>query len=293
MNRILFNLYRVIVPKPIRKRLLKRKLKIKITELLESLTENELDNEKKAVLKFIKIYGVAIFPYKFTLNYLPSDIKVYTDVKKGLKYVIQKGKRLYFKRRWSVSRIKRAYNQLLMEQDKESPHCYLTDKFKVDADDVLVDFGTAEGNFSLSVIEKIKHVYLFEVDKEWIDALKATFQPWKEKVTIIQKYVSDVDDFKGCTGDGYFKNKKISFLKIDVEGAERKLLLGIKNILEKTAPLKIALCTYHKQDDKKEFTQLLEQHNFNVEASQGYMIYYLDKKIKSPYLRRGLIRAHR
>jgi len=293
MNNFAYQLYRVLVPKPIRKNLLLNKLQIKITNQLNDLPIVELSSEKKAVLDYITKNGVSVFPYEFTQNYIKSSIKVYRDKDKGLKYVFHENKKLYFKKRWSVSRIQRAYNQLLMEQDVKSPHCYLNQNFKVDATDVVVDFGAAEGNFSLSVVEKVSHIYIFEADYEWIDALNATFEPWKEKITIVPKFVTNFDDTKHCTGDNYFDDKKVSFLKIDVEGSESKLLEGTKNILRKSAPLKIALCTYHKQNDEEEFTQLLKQNGFNVEASQGYVIFYLDKKIKSPYLRRALLRAYK
>jgi hypothetical protein len=71
------------------------------------------------------------------------------------------------------------------------------------------------------------------------------------------------------------------------------VLEGAKEIFESGSPLKIALCTYHKNDDEKEFTDLLEKSGFTVIPSRGYMIHYYDKKMKSPYLRRGLIRAVR
>ena len=72
--------------------------------------------------------------------------------------------------------------------------CYLSDNFTVQQDDVLLDVGSAEGIFALTHIEKLKHVVLFERNAQWVEALEATFAPWKEKVTIIRKYVSDCDD---------------------------------------------------------------------------------------------------
>jgi len=55
----------------------------------------------------------------------------------------------------------------------------------------------------------------------------------------------------------------------------------------------VALCTYHKNDDENDFTRLMLEHGFQVTPSKGYMIHYYDKKMKAPYLRRGLIRAVR
>ncbi len=63
--------------------------------------------------------------------------------------MLQDGKRLYFKKRWSENRIKRAYSDLMKEQDPESPHRYLTESFTIGENDVLADIGAAEANFSL------------------------------------------------------------------------------------------------------------------------------------------------
>jgi hypothetical protein len=294
MNKILFPIYRVLVPKPIRTAILKKTLRKAILKHFSSLPENEVNDEQKEVLRYLGNNQVEIFPYPFRDNYSPDKIEVFLDPEISLRYVIQEGKRLYFKKRWSEKRIKRAYSDLLREQDINSPHRYLTDTFEAGKDDVLADIGAAEGNFSLSVIEKIKKVYLFEYDKEWIQALKATFRPWSEKVEIINKYVSDFDDDAHIRFDTFYENKKdITFLKIDVDGAESIVLKSCDEVFKGGKSFKVALCTYHKNNDEKDFTVLLKNHGFSITPSNGYMIHYYDKKLKAPYLRRGLLRAIR
>ena len=161
-------------------------------------------------------------------------------------------------------------------------------------DDVLADIGAAEGNFSLSVIEKIRKVYLFEYDREWVEALNATFAPWPDKAEIINKFVSDSDDESHIRFDTFFKEKKdITFLKIDVDGAEAIVLKSCNEVFKGREHIKIALCTYHRNNDEKDFTLLLENYGFDITPSKGYMIHYYDKKMAAPYLRRGLIRAVR
>jgi hypothetical protein len=216
------------------------------------------------------------------------------DREKGMRYVLQEGKQLYFKKRWNERRIKRAYCDLMREQDFNSPHRYLTDSFTVGKDDVIADIGAAEGNFSLAVIDKVKKVYLFEYDQEWIETLRVTFAPWSEKIEIINKYVSDHNDATHIRFDTFIENKKdISFLKIDVDGAESVVLNSCDEIFKSQKPFKMALCTYHKNNDEMDFTLLLKNYGFSLTPSQGYMINYYDKKMKAPYLRRGLIRAVR
>jgi 23S rRNA U2552 (ribose-2'-O)-methylase RlmE/FtsJ len=214
------------------------------------------------------------------------------DDQNGMRYVLMENKKLYFKKRWSEKRIKKGYSDLMREQDPDSSHRYLTDDFFVGTDDVVADLGAAEGNFSLSVVEKVKKLYIFEYDKEWCEALKATFAPWKEKVEIINKRVAGSDDQKNIKLDTFFAdNKDINFLKIDVDGAEQQVLNSCRSILETAGNMKIALCTYHKNNDEKDFTELLKNYGFRITFSKGYMIHYFDKKMGSPFLRRGLIRA--
>jgi hypothetical protein len=294
MNKFLFQIYRVIVPKPLRTAILKKSLRGKILKYFLSLPENEVNDEHREVLSYLENNPVRIFPYKFHENYSAEKIEVYYDSEKGMRYVLQDGKRLYFKKRWSEKRIKRAYSDLMREQDLHSPHRYLTESFAIGNEDVLADIGAAEVNFSLSVIEKVRKVYLFEYDREWTEALKATFAPWSEKVEIINKYVSDIDDEKHIRLDTFYEKKKdLTFLKIDVDGAESIVLKSCNEIFRSGNSFKVALCTYHRNNDEKDFTSLLKSHGYKVTPSSGYMIHYYDKKIKAPYLRRGLIRAVR
>jgi hypothetical protein len=294
MNKFLFTIYRVFVPKPIRTIILKKTLREKILKHFSLLSENEVNEEQREILKYLENNPVRIFPYPFQDNYSADKIEVIWDPVTGMRYVMQDGKRLYFKKRWSEKRIKRAYSDLLREQDINSPHRYLTESFTVGKDDVIADIGAAEGNFSLSVIENTAKVYLFEYDPEWTQALKATFAPWAEKVEIINKYVSDSDDESHIRLDTFYKTKKdITFLKIDVDGAESIVLNSCNQVFQSGNPFKVALCTYHKNNDENEFTILLKDHGFSITPSKGYMIHYYDKKMKAPYLRRGLIRAVR
>ena len=291
MNSFVFQLYRIVVPKPLRKKILLSGLKKKIPAYYDSLPSSEKDNEVQEVLRFINHIGVRIFPYAFTDQYRLNTIEVFDDTVCGLRYVLLDGKKLYFKRRWSADRIRRSFLELTLEQDSQSPHRYLSAEFNLSYDDVIADFGAAEGNFSLSVVERVKKIYLFESDLEWIEALQQTFAPWKDKVEIVPKYISDKNDNTNCSGDSYFSVKELTFMKIDVDGGERKVLKGFEFILSHRESMKIALCTYHQHNDLHDFTLLLEHAGYAVTPSDGYMIFYYDKKLREPYLRRALIRA--
>ncbi len=263
----------------------------KILKHLNSIPKNQIIEEQKQVLNYLKRNLIGVFPYNFTKKYKSNRFEVYKDKSNSLNYVVQDGKRLYFKRDIDEKTIRRCYTVLQIEQDIESPHRYLTEDFNVNSGDVVLDIGAAEGNFSISIIEKVEKIFLFEADAMWLEALEATFSPWKSKVEIINKFISNIDDEKNFSIDNFFKsNKKIDFIKMDVEGAELDVLKGCKKLLNEINSIKIAACTYHRQNDAKNINELLINSNFTTEFSNGYMIFYYDK-LEAPYLRKALIRA--
>lgn len=291
MNKFASQLYWNIVPKFIRKRILSWRLPLAIIKYYEGRPDRPSEDIQQA-LSYLKKNSLAIFPYDFQNEYRAGDIEVFEDMEKGMRYVFQEGKRLYFKKKWDRRKIRRVYNLLKKEQDIRSPHRYLTDEFRFEAGDVLVDVGAAEGNLALSVVEKASKLILFEADKDWIAPLQATFEPWRDKVTIVQKFVSDLTNDTNTTLDDYLSLEQSAvFLKVDVEGAESRLLKGAKRILAEQTPLKLALCTYHKQEDEKTFSLLLNEKGFDFSTSEGFMIFYHDKNLKAPYFRRALLRA--
>lgn len=270
-----------------------QKYKNEILQYYSTLTD--IPNDKKEIISYLSQNPLSVFPYPFTKNYSPTNIKIYYDEQlNNLPYVMHEGKKLYFKRDKKEYKIMREYSFLRLEQDANSPHRYITDTFKINEGDVLIDIGSAEGNFSLSNIEKVKRLYLVEADPGWIEALTATFAPWKDKVTILNKYASDINDDKNISLDALLQHEgKVDFLKIDVEGAEQRVLAGATAVINNNKGLKVALCTYHKQDDAETFAKLLTGKRFNIEFSNGYMIFINGDKsqFKPPYLRKGLIRA--
>ncbi|MDR2361188.1 MAG: FkbM family methyltransferase [Prevotellaceae bacterium] len=268
-----------------------RKLKDDIVDYLAHIPPQDRTGEQQATLDYFKNHPFSVFPYPFTENYNADDIVVHTDNEKKMHYVLRDNKRLYFRNDWDESSVKVAYHMLLIEQDAASPHRYETDEFHVCEGDIVVDAGVAEGNFALSVIEKVKKLYLFEVDPAWIAALEATFAPWKEKVVIVNKYVSDHDEGDCITLDTFFGNEEIDFIKADIEGAEPLLVAGAQRLLSARRPLKIAICTYHRQHDAETLHQMLQEKGFRTAFSNGYMVFPYGKYLTPPYLRRVLIRA--
>ncbi len=288
------SLYHILVPKFIRKRKKDDQIKKTILDYYHSLPDTAINQEEKEAINYLENNNLCYFPYPFQNQYKQKDIIIYWDKSLKLNYVLSEGKRLYFKRNTSAHGIKRVYNNLIIEQDIDSPHRYLTPAFEMHQDDILADVGTAEGNLPLSVIEKVKKAYLFETDEDWIEALRATFSPYKDKVEIINTFVSDKNEGSFASLDEFFRNKQhYTFLKIDVEGAEEQVLNGCNIMLSSTKPGKLLVCCYHRPNDEFKFYNILVQKGFTVSFSKGYMIYTEPGTFYPPYLRRGVLRAER
>jgi hypothetical protein len=299
ITRILQKIYRFFMPVTLRKKITMAnrnrrlvKLKREILDYLASKCETENNQEYENIKNYLTHNSLSALPYDFQNNYKSDDVVIYRDVNTGLLYTLHDNKRLFFKKGFTEEYAREYYSSLQKEQDKDSPHRYLSQGFSIDENDFVADIGCAEGIFALSIVEKVSKIYLFESDVDWISALNATFSPWKDKVQIINKFVSNVDKNNLLSLDQFFGvNHPINFIKIDAEGSEKNILKGCENILKNKKSIKVALCTYHKQNDEVDFSQLLINYGFNISFSNGYMIYFYDKKITVPYLRKGLIRA--
>jgi hypothetical protein len=249
------------------------------------------DGEAEAIA-YLKKNTLHSVPYPYVQEYRKQDIRLFRDKETGLPYVLQGNKKLFFKRSDDDESVRQMYWRLSIEQDFRSPHCYTDASFAVEAGDTLLDIGCAEGNFSLSSVETAKHIVLFEGDPEWIEALEATFAPWRHKVTIVPKWVGDVDDEATISIDSFLRDFPVDapFFKVDVEGHERAVLKGMQQQLDGGHPMKLALCTYHRPDDYADFTALLADKGFALTPTDGVMLIQMNAP---PYFRRGLLRAVR
>jgi len=221
------------------------------------------------------------------------------DTDKELFFFTVSGKKLYYAGN-DIKYILHNFeftNQI--EQQPYSPHLYFTEEFCVRTGDVFCDIGAGEANIALSVVDKCSEVYVFEGDEKWMDALTATFMPFKSKSTIIRKKVSDIssDDFINL--DDYFDDRRVDFLKIDVEGYELNVLHGAKNVIKNNPQLRMCICTYHKGCDAYKIKDFLDGYGFKIEFSDGFMLFnedpdfYIGSAPEYPYFRYGLIRAWR
>jgi len=220
-----------------------------------------------------------------------------------LPFVMHDGKKLYFPGDWKEPRVVYAYANYIDSESltgkglKEcSPHQYQSDEFKVEEGDVLVDVGCAEALFALDVIDKVSKVYLIENDKQWFKPLDLTFAPWKNKVVILHKTLSDNDSDGSVTLESIVSKEagRPVFVKMDIEGGELPSLLGAERFLKTTKQkLKLAACVYHRVNDAEIIGKLLKECGFSYTFSSGYILTgFLDDSLL-PTLRKGVVRAEK
>ena len=238
-----------------------------------------------------------MFPYPRIEGYSGAQ-DVVTGLEGGLPYVIHKNTaKLFFPRHCSVSSAISQYLGLVNDEGLlgsglriKSPHCYQDETFKVEPDDILLDIGCAEAIFALDNIDKVLKAYLFECGSEWRRPLQRTFAPYKDKVVMVNKFVSDktkgksttlMDAIKGCVIGSHF------FVKMDIEGCERTVLKGNADFF-KNHKVKLSCCVYHRQDDSHVIESLLKEMGYKTHFSDGYMLPVMNG-IHYPYFRHGVI----
>lgn len=256
-------------------------------------------------IAFLKWLGTPqVFPYFWTQKYNDMKIQIFFDSVKDMPYVIHCAKRLYFPKikyfcfckSMNIWYYKGLYKSLLVENDYHSPHRYFTATFQVEEDDILFDIGAAEAWVTLENIDKIKHAYIFETDPKWIQALNATFEQYRDKVTIVNKYVSNIDSENTIRLDSFFKSESCNiFIKLDVEGAEKAVLSGMKDVIKHNKS-KLVVCTYHQNDDAEFFENWFKNNDYETQFSNGYMFFPLpkmkkEKEFGEPSLRKGILRC--
>lgn len=177
----------------------------------------------------------------------------------------------------------------------EGPYEYK--KCRLTAGDTVFDLGANVGLFASVAASKGCAVHAFEASPQALPLLRRGLALYPE-VTIVPAAVfsqtgeldfyinADLSLCQSVTRDSIFsvpnystervkvpaltlddyvkKNKieKLDFIKADIEGAERDMLLGAREVLATLAP-KLALCTYHLPDDPEVLERLILQANPN------------------------------
>lgn len=259
-------------------------------ELLDFYHSRELcdDNAIKVIDNIEKNDKLGAFNYDFVE--LHSRAECHFDDSCGMYYGLYQGKRLYLNRNYKTKRQAEHYIKYLnIEQDEKSPHRYFDENFTFDGG-IVLDAGAAEGNFTLEIIEKVEKAILVEADSDWNEALLKTFEPWKEKIIIINKYLSDMDDSSHVSINSLTKEHNIKFVKMDIEGAEVDALKGGNDFFNRVDCLKMVVCAYHNNDDEVKIRNILQPYSFVMKNTKGYMV-FVDNLRQEPRLVHGILRA--
>lgn len=253
-----------------------------------------LDMEIREGLKYLKKNKFTAYPYYWTLKYDSWMPEVVKDESTQCYYSIYEGKKMFFPKKFSLKEVVWIIRSIYKEQDINSPHLYLTEQFKLNDRSIVIDAGVAEGNFALSVVEKAEFLYLVECDPEWMEALKMTFAPWREKVIFVEKFMSDSESATTISIDSLLKNtvgKDNYFIKMDIEGYEQLALSGMKNLVASGKQIKMDICTYHKAKDLVEIQSTLNKYGFKWHVSDSYILFCRPGDM--PEFRKVLIRAEK
>jgi len=183
----------------------------------------------------------------------------------------------------------------------EAPYCYKDGIFDVTVkeNDIIIDAGASVGEFCAYTAYKKAICYAFEPTEKRYNKLCQTAQLNSGYIIPVKKGLSDncgeiqittdivspsfvltkggrkTEIIELITLDKYVdetKLQKIDFIKSDIEGAERNLLMGARKTLKEFAP-KLSICTYHLPDDPEVLTEII------MEANPKYKVIQLKSKL--------------
>ena len=121
--------------------------------------KNSQDAEIQEILGYLLNHPLTVFNYEWNNKYNKQNVQVFYDDEKSLFYTLYNGNKMYISRTYDTEEKAQEYiASILLEQDKASPHLYITDSFDVDENSVVVDAGVGEGNFAVDVVDRVKHI---------------------------------------------------------------------------------------------------------------------------------------
>lgn len=249
---------------------------------------NSKDEEIQSILRYWEDHELSI--YNQYVEEGREIHEVYWDYIENMPYIMFEDKKMYYPYDYTFTEIegRKVIIDLMCEQQPSSPHLYIRDHIKVETGDVIADAGVCEGNFALRYVEKASKVYLFECSERWIKPLEKTFEKFRDKIVLCNKFLGRCDTDKYACLDSVV-NERLDFLKMDIEGAEVEALIGGRNTLMNNH-VKCAVCSYHRVNDELAISDILKSYGYKTGCSNGYMVFYLDEDIWSyPNFRRGIV----
>lgn len=162
---------------------------------------------------------------------------------------------------------------------------YFDSVIQFSKNEVFVDCGGYDGDTTKRFIEKNPNyakIYFFEPYIEYYNLAMRNLNQYKnisffQKATynnnaflkfVVAKEASAIDEkgeitIEASKLDDIIK-EKVTFIKMDVEGAEYESVLGAKNLIQQYKP-KLAICVYHKQEHFWKIPELVLNINNDYE----------------------------
>lgn len=236
-----------------------------------------------------------VFPYAKTREF--PKIEAGFDDARQLPFVVHGGKRLYYPANCGVERAMRSYmNSVAVEGLlaagclEKSPHNYLDDRFPVKNGAVVCDFGAAEGLVALHFAEQASKIVIGECDGRWMEALRATFEPYTGKTIFVTNPLGMGEGTCARILAEQVAGAAPAFLKFDIEGAERFAIREARMFFTTHPDVTVACAAYHRQDDAEVLEKTFKEWGYKTAFSDGAMLFLLDQ-LAPPYFRRGVLHA--
>lgn len=193
---------------------------------------------------------------------------------------------------------------------QQGTYCYVgpsSEDITIKKGYTVIDAGAWIGDFSAYASKKGAYAYAFEPSPSNIKLLQKTVEYNKDnggEITIVPYGLGEKEDeldfFENEEGDNTAANsfrveesdgtvklkittidnwvekkniKKVDFIKSDIEGHERYMLLGATRTLKRDAPI-LSICTYHLPDDREVIKEIILKANPNYKIIQRRMILF-------------------
>ncbi len=153
-------------------------------------------------------------------------------------------------------------------RDIYSPNQYFIDEIKLHQNEVFVDCGAYIGDTIdsyISHVGRFEKIYAFEMDNKNYNKMVHKYSNtgniymynvgiWSEKKKLYfensgnSSQIGEGSQLCNVNSLDNLIEERITYVKMDIEGAEYNALLGAKRIIQKYHP-KLAVCIYHKETD--------------------------------------------
>ena len=133
--------------------------------------------------------------------------------------------------------------------------------FELNSEDIWLNVGGAYGDTLYQAIKNnlnFKRIVSIESDKDSFKQLEYNVgfmkAEYKDRIEILNIFLDNKNPI-----DILFANDDVSFVNMDIEGAELKILQGMVQTIQRCRPI-LAICLYHKAEDLVEIPRFIREN---------------------------------